>query len=65
METVYRNPVEEIPDGAPKAKGNTIRSTTYCDANLLHDLVMGRSATGILHFFNQTPNRVLQTAESG
>ena len=55
METVYGNPVEEIPDGAPKAKGNTVRTTTYCDTNLLHDLVTGRSATGILHFFNQTP----------
>jgi hypothetical protein len=27
---------------------------TYKDANLYHDMVMGRSVTGILHFCNQT-----------
>ena len=55
MEMVYGNPWEEIPDDAPAPKGNTVCTSTYCDANLLHDLVTGRSATGILHFFNQTP----------
>ena len=55
METVYGNPTEEILDGAPDAKWNTVHTTTYCNANLLHDLVTGRSATGILHFFNQMP----------
>ena len=29
--------------------------STYCDANLMHDLVMGRPASSILRFFNQTP----------
>jgi hypothetical protein len=28
--------------------------TTYVDANLYHDLVNGRSVTGILHLFNKT-----------
>ena len=28
---------------------------TFVDANLMHDLTMGRSATGILHLLNQTP----------
>ena len=28
---------------------------TYFDANLMHDVVAGCSATGILHFLNQTP----------
>ena len=55
METVYGSPTEEIPLGAPEAKGNSVHTTTYTDANLLHDLVTGRSATGVLHFFNQTP----------
>ena len=55
METVYGNPIEEILDGAPVAKGNMVCTTTYCNANLLHDLVTGRSATSILHFFNQMP----------
>ena len=55
METVYGTPVEDTPSNAPVAKGNPVRTTTYADANLLHDLVTGRSATGVLHFFNQTP----------
>ena len=55
MEMVYGTPVEEIPDKSPTPKGNKVHTSTYCDANLLHDLVTGRSATGILHFFNQTP----------
>ena len=28
--------------------------TTFVDANLYHDLVNGRSDTGILHLFNKT-----------
>ena len=55
MEMVYWTPVEDTPSNAPVAKGNPVRTTTYADANLLHDLVTGRSATGVLHFFNQTP----------
>ena len=55
MEMVYGTPIEEIPDKAPTPKGNKVCTSTYCDANLLHDLVTGRSATGILHLFNQTP----------
>ena len=55
METVYGCPNETLPDNAPPPKRNKVRTTTYADANLLHDLVTGRSATGILHFLNQTP----------
>ena len=55
METVYGSPTEEIPPDAPEAKGNSVRTTTHSNANLLHDLITGRSAMGILHFFNQTP----------
>ena len=29
--------------------------THYVDANLMHDLITGRSVTGILHFLNKTP----------
>ena len=53
-EMVYGTPVEDTPSNAQMAKGNPVRTTTYADANLLHDLVMGRSVTGVLHFFNQT-----------
>ena len=52
---VYGTPAEDIPSNAPMAKGNPACTTMYTDTNLLHDLVTGRSATGVLHFFNQTP----------
>ena len=55
METVYVNPTEEIPDDMPTPKGRCVHTSTYCNANLLHDLTMGRSASGILHFLNKTP----------
>jgi len=29
--------------------------TSYFDANLYHDVISGKAATGILHLFNQTP----------
>ena len=54
METVYGCPDEALPDNAPPPKRNNVCTTTHADANLLHDMVTGRSATGILHFFNQT-----------
>ena len=55
METVYSCPAEALPDNAPSPKGNTVHTMTYTDANLLHDMVTGRSAMGILHFLNRTP----------
>ena len=57
METVYDTPTEEVPDNIPTPKGHCVRTSSYWDArsNLLHDLTMGRSASGILHFLNQTP----------
>jgi len=53
--TVYGSPTEDTPNDMPAPKGKTISLTTFVDANLLHDLTTGRSATGILHFVNQTP----------
>jgi len=32
-----------------------VRQSTYCDANLMHDLVTGRSCGGALDMLNQTP----------
>ena len=55
METVYSCPIEEIPEDAPEQKGNLVWTSTCCDANLLHDLITGRSASGLLHFLNQMP----------
>ena len=55
METVHGNPQEPIDPRAPPPKGKVVRTTSFCDANLMHDIVMGRSASGILDFLNQTP----------
>jgi len=55
MYSVYGRPEEEIPGHAPVPKGQPVRTTTFVDANLMHDVSTGRSATGILHMFNQTP----------
>ena len=55
MEMVYGSPVEDTPSNAPIAEGNPVRTTTYVDAHLLHDMATGRSATGVLHFINQNP----------
>ena len=53
--TVYGNPVETMPPNMPEPKGKPVRTTTFIDANLMHDFTTGRSATGVLHFINQTP----------
>jgi hypothetical protein len=53
--SVYGKPTEEIPPNAPEPKGKPVRTSTYADANLLHDRITGRSCSGILHFLNQTP----------
>ena len=56
MHSVYGNPKEDVPDGMfPPPKGNPVRTSTFVDANLMHDLTTGRSCTGILHLLNQTP----------
>jgi hypothetical protein len=53
--SVYGSPKEVIPENAPVPKGKAVRTSTYADANLLHDQVTGRSCSGIIHFLNQTP----------
>jgi len=51
----YADAEEEIPPNSPKPKGKSITVTSYFDANLYHDVISGKSVTGILHLFNQTP----------
>jgi hypothetical protein len=55
MHTVYGSPTEEDPPNMPPPKGKQVRTSTFVDANLMHDWVTGRSCTGILHMINQTP----------
>jgi hypothetical protein len=38
----------------PVPLGNSVRISTFEDANSLHDHVTGWSSMGILHFMNQT-----------
>ena len=44
-ETPYGDAKEEIPEDAPEPKGKAVRSTSFVDANLLHDVITGRSCT--------------------
>jgi hypothetical protein len=53
--TVYENVPEELPSDMPAPKGKVMRITTYMDAKLYHDLVTGRSMSGIIYLVNQTP----------
>jgi hypothetical protein len=53
--TVYGNAQEELPSDMPAPKGMVMRIKTYQDAKLYHDLVNGRSMSGIIHLVNQTP----------
>jgi hypothetical protein len=53
--TVYGELQEDKPKDAPKPLGKTVTLTHYVDANLMHDVITGRSVTGILHMMNKTP----------
>ena len=53
--TTYGHVREAIPEDLPEGLGREVTLTTYVDANLYHDLLTGRSVTGILHFVNGTP----------
>ena len=53
--SVYGNVKEVIPDDIPTPLGKQVTLVTYVDANLYHDLITGRSVTGILHLVNGTP----------
>ena len=53
--TVYGDVKEIIPDDIPRPLGKRVVLTSYVDANLNHDLLTGRSVSGVLHFVNQTP----------
>lgn len=54
-ESIYGNLSEVRPTDAPKPLGKPVVTASYVDANLMHDLLTGRSVTGILHFLNKTP----------
>ena len=51
----YADTREEFPKNLPLARGKPVLMTTFVDANLMHDVLSGKSVTGVLHFFNKTP----------
>ena len=51
----YDGAMEDIPDDAPLPLGKFVVTATHVDANLCHDLVTGKSVSGILHWLNGTP----------
>jgi hypothetical protein len=53
--SIYEGASEIIPSDAPEPLGQPVVLTSYVDANLYHDMLTGRSVTGILHFVNKTP----------
>ena len=55
MGTVYGDCEEDIPTDAPPPKGKFVTTIHYVDANLMHDMISGKSVTGCVHFLNQTP----------
>ena len=52
--SVYGEVEELLPRDAPKPLGKAVTTVTYTDANLYHDMLTGRSVTGVLHLCNQT-----------
>jgi hypothetical protein len=52
--TCYEEAEEVIPKDLPCLLGKAVQTTTFVDTNLFHDMISGRSVTGILHLLNKT-----------
>jgi len=55
VSTVYGDISEILLKDAPVPLSNFIMLSHYVDANLYHNILMGRSVTGILHYLNKMP----------
>lgn len=53
--SVYEEHQEEIPHDAPPPLGKRVTLIHYFDANLMHDVLSGKSVTGCIHLANKTP----------
>jgi hypothetical protein len=53
-QSIYSGAEELLADDNPIPLGKPVVMTTFVDANLYHDLVTGKSVSGILHLFNKT-----------
>ena len=54
---------EEVPPNAPLPHGKPGCHTCFFDANLMHDIVTGHSATCLLHLLNKTPSAWTSTSQ--
>ena len=63
MYTVYGDVKELVPQDIPEPLGNPVVTISYVDANLFHDIITGRSVSGILHMLNKTPIEYLVKAK--
>ena len=52
-ETVYGKVQEEIARDLPDPLGHPVVLVSYMDANVQHDMLTGRSVTGVLNFYAQ------------
>ena len=52
---VYGAFEEEIPQDAAPPYGKQITLIHYFNANLMHNVLSGKSVTGCVHFANKTP----------
>ena len=52
----YPGAKEELPHDLPTPRGKPVITTSYFDANLYHDLISGRSVTGVLHLGGSVDN---------
>ena len=54
-ESVYGKVSEVLPADAPEPLGKFVVTISYHDTNLCHNVLAGRSVTGVLHLANKTP----------
>ena len=62
--TAYGNVKEQIPKDIPKPLRKRVITTTFLDANLLHDIVTWKSVTAVLHFVNYTPTDLFSNRQA-
>jgi hypothetical protein len=53
--TVYGKVKELLPKDSPEPLGRYVTLSHYVDANLMHNITLGKSVTGIIHLVNKTP----------
>ena len=54
-ESVYGKIKELTPHYAPAPQEKHVVTISYHDTNLFHNVISGRSVTGVLHMLNKTP----------